>query len=196
MYRLLQVGRLAHDKLVQHLKPHSYAPVQFTTNLWTNKQLGITFTLIVDNFGIKFNSLDHIFHLKNALEIKYTITLDLTGSSYIGVSLNWNYTNREVTYSMLGYILKLLKQLQYSIPTTPQYSPNLAPNINYGTKVQLATKEDTSPKLDKNGIKLIQSIRGAALYIACMIDITLLVTCNDIGIQQTQSTTNILNLAS
>ena len=67
------------------------------------------FTLIVDDFGIKFNSLDHVFHLKNALGIKYTVTLDLIGSLYVDVSLNWNYTNREVTCLMLGYIPKLLK---------------------------------------------------------------------------------------
>ena len=67
------------------------------------------FTLVVDDFGIKFNSLDYVFHLKNALEIKYTVTLDLTGSSYVGVLLNWNYTDRKVMYSMPGYILKLLK---------------------------------------------------------------------------------------
>ena len=47
----------------------------------------------------------------------------------------------------------------------------------------MAIRDNNSPKLDDKGIKLIQSIIGAALYIARMIDMTELVTCNDLGIQ-------------
>ena len=196
MYGLPQAGRLAHEELVQHLAPYGYAPVQFTPGLWTNTKLGITFTLVVDDFGIKYNSIDHLHHLNSALETKYTVTLDITGSLYIGVSLKWNYQAREVTCSIPGYIPKLLERLNHAIPTTPQYSPNPAPNIVYGSKIQLAKEVDSSSKLDANGIKQIQSIVGAALYLGRLIDMTILVTCNDIAIQQTQSTTNTLNLAS
>ena len=110
---------------------------------------------MVDDFGIKYQSLDHLYHLKEALETKYTVTLDITGSLYIGVSLAWNYPAKEVTCSMPGYIPKLLERLQHAVPTTPQYSPNPAPNIVYGSKVQLAKEDDQSPKLDTKGVKLI-----------------------------------------
>jgi len=196
MYGLPQAGRLAHDELVQHLAPYGYAPVKFTPGLWTNTILGITFTLVVDDFGIKYNSLHHLHHLKAALETKYSVTLDMSGSLYIGVSLKWNYLAKEVTCSMPDYIPKLLERLKHAVPTTPQYSPNPAPNVVYGSKIQFAKEEDVSPKLDAKGIKLIQSIVGAALYIGRLLEMTILVTCNDIGIQQTQSTTNTLSLTS
>ena len=97
---------------------------------------------------------------------------------------------------MPGYIPNLLKKLNHVTPSIPQFSPNPTPHITYRTKVQLAKGEDTSPLLDSKGIKLIQSIIGATLYIARILDMTLLVTCNDIGIQQTKSTMNTLNLTS
>ena len=97
---------------------------------------------------------------------------------------------------MSGYIPKLLNQLKHITPSTPQFSPNPFPHIAYGAKVQLTKGDDTSPPLESNSIKLVQSIVGATLYIAWILDMTLLVTCNDIGIQQTKSTTNILNLIS
>ena len=71
IYRLPQAGRLAHDELVQHLSSHGYALVKFTPGLWTNTILGNIFTLVVDDFGIKYQSLDHLYHLKEALETKY-----------------------------------------------------------------------------------------------------------------------------
>jgi len=196
MYGLPQAGRLAHDELVTHLAPHGYSPVRFTPGLWKHNKRKTTFTLVVDDFGIKHLELDDVLHLKAALETKYTVTVDYSGSLYIGVSLDWNYIDRNVTCSMPGYIPKLLNKLKHIAPSTPQFSPNPSPHITYGAKIQLAKDEDTSPPLDSKGIKLIQSIVGATLYIARILDMTLLVTCNDIGIQQTKSTTNTLNLTS
>ena len=50
--------------------------------------------------------------------------------------------------------------------------------------------------MDANGIQLIQSIVGAVLYIGRILEMATLVTCNDLGLQQTQSITTTLNLAS
>ena len=196
MYGLPQARRLAHDKLVTHLAPYGYTPARFTPGLWVHSKLKPTFTLVVDNFGIKHLAIQDVLHLKQALETKYTITVDYSGSLYIGVSLNWNYIKKEVTCSMPGYIPKLLNKLKHIAPSLPQYSPNPSPHITYGAKVQLAKGEDTSPPLDGKGITLIQSIVGATLYIARILEMTLLVTCNNIGIQQTKSTINTLNLTS
>lgn len=60
----------------------------------------------------------------------------------------------------------------------------------------MAMKEDDSPKLDPNGIKLIQSIVGAVLYYGRMIDSTVLVACNDIASQQSSATERTLRLSS
>ena len=42
----------------------------------------------------------------------------------------------------------------------------------------------------------MQSIVGTALRIGRLLEMTILVTCNNVGIQQKQSTTNVLNLSS
>ena len=117
--------------------------------------LGIAFVLVVDNFGIKCNSLDHLHHLKAALEMKPAATLDIARSFCIGTSLKWNYLVKEVTCSMPSYVHKLLERLKYIMPATPQYSSNPVPNKACGSKMQLAKEEDLSPKLDTKDIKLI-----------------------------------------
>ena len=83
---------------------------------------------------------------------------------------------------MLGYAPKLLNKLKHIQPLLPQCSPNPTPHITCGAKVQLAKDVDKSPPLEKQGIKLVQSIVGATLCIARILEMTLLVTCNDIGI--------------
>ena len=88
---------------------------------------------------------------------------------------------------MLGYIPAMLKNFQHLRSFKCQYSPHPAPTITYGAKIQWANKEKDLPTLDKDGINLVQQIIGSALYLGRMIDNTILVTCNDIEIQQTKT---------
>ena len=88
MHDLSQAGRLANDKLVSHLAPCGYSSIKFTPGLWAHNKLKTTFTLVVDDFGVKHLSIQDILHLKQALETKYTIIINYSGSLYIGVSLN------------------------------------------------------------------------------------------------------------
>ena len=127
IYGLPQAGRLAHDDLVKHLAPYNYAPVQHTPGLWTHKSNGITFALDIEDFGIKYSSEEQLQHLIDALRMKYTITVDMSGSLYIGVSLKWNYKKREVNCSMPGYYSSILQRFNHPTPIKPQYSPHPAP---------------------------------------------------------------------
>ena len=54
MYKLPQTGRVAHDALLQHLAPYGYHPEETTPGLWKNGSQPITFTLVVDYFGVKY----------------------------------------------------------------------------------------------------------------------------------------------
>ena len=96
---------------------------------------------------------------------------------------------------MPGYIPKLWIKLKYQMPTKPQYSPYLAPTITYRNKIQ-HTITDESPILDKQGNNLVRSIIGAALFISRFINMTLLVSCNKIALQQTDATTSTLNICT
>ena len=54
MYGLPQAGKIASDRLTELLAPHGYAPVPYTPGLWTHTSGKVTFTLVVDDFGIKY----------------------------------------------------------------------------------------------------------------------------------------------
>ena len=52
-YSLLQLGQIKHKNLKAHFKPFSYKPT-IIPGLWKHKIQPITFTLVVDDFGIKY----------------------------------------------------------------------------------------------------------------------------------------------
>jgi hypothetical protein len=54
MYGLKQAGLLANHLLQTRLAPFGYYPAQHTPGLWLNKTRPISFTLIVDDFAVKY----------------------------------------------------------------------------------------------------------------------------------------------
>ena len=85
---------------------------------------------------------------------------------------------------MNGYITNLILKFGHKSPTKPQLSPHRYRDIVYGSKHQLAAEEDTSPKLTNAGIKRVQTIVGALLYYARLVNNKLLVGISAIGTQQ------------
>ena len=68
MYRFSQAGMLVHKDLKQRLTSHGYTLVTFTLGLWTHKLNRILFTLVVDDFSIKYTLLLSLNHLLNILK--------------------------------------------------------------------------------------------------------------------------------
>ena len=56
MYGLKQAGKLAHEDLKLHLASHRYKPIKFTLWLWRHELSRLTFTLIVDDFRVKYTN--------------------------------------------------------------------------------------------------------------------------------------------
>jgi len=67
MYGLKEAAILAFEQLRDHLAPFGYHPVKHTPGLWSHETLKTTFTLAVDDFGIKYFSKTDADHLFNAL---------------------------------------------------------------------------------------------------------------------------------
>lgn len=63
MHGLKQAGKIAHSGLKKHLQPHGYDPTPCTPGLWKHNKSRLTFTLIVDDFGIKCTSIEQVEHL-------------------------------------------------------------------------------------------------------------------------------------
>ena len=54
MYGLPQAGLLANELLEQRLNKHGYFQSKLVPGLWKHTTRPISFTLIVDNFGVKY----------------------------------------------------------------------------------------------------------------------------------------------
>ncbi len=91
--------------------------------LWTHESRPISFTLVVDDFGMKYVAQDNVDHLIASIKSTYNLTEDWTGSLYCGISLDWDYVNRTVDISMPGYIKKKLQEYEHIMPKKLQTCP-------------------------------------------------------------------------
>ena len=92
---------------------------------------------------------------------------------------------------MKNYITKLLHKIGHPMPKKPQRSPHKCKEVKYGSKEnQMTPEEDTSPKLDEDGIKRVQMIVGALLYVGRAVNNKLLVALSALGTQQSTATEN------
>jgi hypothetical protein len=67
VYGLKQAGLLANQLLQTWLVPFWYYPAGHTPGLWLHKTRPISFTLILDDFAVKYVGKQHAEHLRNAL---------------------------------------------------------------------------------------------------------------------------------
>ena len=164
MYGLPQAGKIANDQLKKRLAESGYHPAQFTPRLWTHVWRPIKFTLVVDDFGVKFTGDKHANHLKKALKRYYKVTVEWKGEKCVGMNLKWDYKKRRLETSVPGFVASKLHKYQHPKPTKPQHSSsNLAP-IQYGANIQESTPTDTSPQLLPAEIKRIQDIVGTFFW--------------------------------
>ncbi len=63
VWGLPQAGILANKLLHQCLLPHGYYECNNTPGLWKHKTRPIAFTLVVDNFSVKYVGKDQTEHL-------------------------------------------------------------------------------------------------------------------------------------
>jgi hypothetical protein len=203
MYGLPQAGRIAYDALVAHLESYGYYPAPHTPGLWLHKTRPTIFTLVVDDFLVKYMSLDDANHLISALKVKYTIAEDWQASLYTGLTIDWDYDNGTVDISMPGYIEKALKRFQHPFPSVPEDAPSPWEPPKYGAKVQFAELPDTTTPLTPAATKRLQEIIGTFLFIARAVDCTMLVALGTLASQQAHGTeatieavTQLLNYAA
>ena len=189
MYGLAQSGQITNQNLQKHLAKYGYYPTRSrrTPGLWKHKTRKINFTLIVDDFGIKYTNKDDIDHLFAAIKDKYPLKIDWEGAKYLGIDLDWNFTKQEVILSMKGYVEQALKQFKHLQPTKHHYGPTKYKPPEYGQKIQYTTV-DTSPELTQTQKQLIQQVCGKFLYNGRGVDATQLHPLNELSIKATEAT--------
>ncbi len=71
VWGLPQAGILANKLLRKRLLPHGHYECTHTPGLWRHLTRPISFTLVVDNFGVKYVRKEHDQHLITCLKEKY-----------------------------------------------------------------------------------------------------------------------------
>jgi hypothetical protein len=80
MYGVKQYGLLANQILQKRLSPYGYYPARHTPVLSLHKTRSIAFTLVVDEFEVKYVGKDNAHHVRNALLRHYEITTGWGGT--------------------------------------------------------------------------------------------------------------------
>ena len=184
IYGLPQGGILANKLLRKRLAPHGYYEVAHTPGLWRHVTRPIEFSLVVDDFGVKYVGKKHADHLLKVLHKYYKTSIDWKGSLYCGISLNWNYNERYVDISMPGYIDKVRQRFNHEMPPKPQHSPFQPQPRKFGTAAQDPIDEDTTPTVDEDQKRRIQQVVGMVLYYARAVDLTSLSGLSGIASEQ------------
>ena len=76
MYGLPQAGILAQKLLEKRLKKKVYYQSMYTPGLWFHEWRPIQFSLVVDDFGVKYVGEENVKHLVNAPVEHYKISQD------------------------------------------------------------------------------------------------------------------------
>jgi len=99
---LPQAGILANKLLRKRLAPHGCYECISTPGLWRHEWRPITFTLVVDDFGVKYGK-EHANHLVDNLKTEYKLVEDWARNLYCGIKLHWDYAACTLDISMPGY---------------------------------------------------------------------------------------------
>ena len=68
VWGLPQAGMLANKRLKRKLAPFGYQECKNTPGLWYHETKNVTFTLVVDNFGLKYVNKSDVQHLISSIK--------------------------------------------------------------------------------------------------------------------------------
>ncbi len=194
VYGLPQAGIIAQQLPEKCLKVHGYRQSTITPGLWKHDTRPISFSLVVDNFGVKYVGEENEQHLLDTVPKYYKYSCNWEGEQYCGLTIKWDYEGRKVHISMPGYVCKALTRFQHPPPTKQQYQPYPHVKPNYGAHMQYAQGEDVSPALDKAGKKFSQEVCRVFLFLARAVDGGLLPALSSLASLQANLTEKTMEL--
>ena len=192
MYGLPQAGLLSHNHLVDHLALHGYIQDDDVPCLFTHISHDVQFTLVVDDFGIKYSNVDDVHELVRILQLHWPIKLDLSGTKYLGYRLAWDYVNNTLTLDMPDYIPKVLARFTAGKTLRGAATPALYIPPSKNQKSPQPTPCDTSERVAAADKQFIMEVNGSMLYYARAIDHLMIPACTDISCEQANATQRTL----
>ena len=146
MYGLPQAGELAQDQLTKRFNKVGYYQSKTAPRYWKHEWRPISFTLVVDNFGVKYVNKADVHHLMSVLTQHYKIDTNWEGTRYVGLTLDWDYDNRVLHLPMPEYIEQAMVQFGHKPPAKPQRQPHPHTKPVYGAKMHTSQQLQTSNK--------------------------------------------------
>ena len=198
MYGLPQAGYLSQRRLIAHLAAHGYTQCDHVPCLFHHATRPTFFTLVVDDFAVKYASDDDAEHLLATLRLLYEIKVDRKASKYLGFAIKFDDVAHTVTLSMPDYIPKLLERFHPSAtPLRGALSPATYTPPEYGaTGPPQPTPDDTSPQLSVSEVLRLQEIVGSLLFYARAVDPTMLTAVSHISSEQARPTVKVMDAAT
>eukprot|EP00804_Cyclotella_cryptica_P006783 CCRYP_019522-RA/>CCRYP_019522-RA protein AED:0.43 eAED:0.43 QI:0/0/0/1/0/0/2/0/364 len=173
MYGLPQAGIIAQQLLKKRLALKGYRQSSITPGFWKHDWRSISFTLCVDDFGVKYVGIKHAHHLLQTLNKHYKTSQDWKGERYLGLTIAWDYIIQQVQLSMPGYCKKAGHCFHHPVPIKPQHQPYPHTHCTYGAKQQFVDTADDSALLSNTDKTFIQEVIGVFLYYARAVDCTM-----------------------
>jgi hypothetical protein len=185
IYGLAQAGRLAQQRLCDHLAKHGYRPIsKVNPCVFKHEKNNVVFCLVVDDFGVKYKDRRHAEHLMDTLKMMYTVKEDWQGRAYVGFDIRQDRERGTVTLSMPRYIDDAAER--FNIDTSVKLeSPAQGGCIDDGGE-HAATDEQK---------KRIQQIVGVLLYYARAVDPTIIVRVSKLSSEIATATVSTLKAA-
>ena len=85
MYGLREAGYIANVKLERVLGLAGYVPSKYTPGLFTHKTRDIAFSLVVDDFGVRYTKREDAEHLLKTIQDRYPVKAEWNPTFYLGV---------------------------------------------------------------------------------------------------------------
>ena len=190
MYGLPQAAYLSNKHLVSHLALANYIQDPNVPCLFTHSTSGLQFTLIVDDFGVKYSSAADLNHLVEAIKGGgWKCKVFVEGSEYIGIKLTWDYVSNTLDTEMPHYVEKGLARFTPGIVLKGSPSPALYVPPKFNQPIQYETSDNSPPASDSEKL-WIQQVNGYFLYYARVQNPLILPACNDISATQANPTKN------
>eukprot|EP00804_Cyclotella_cryptica_P004492 CCRYP_017634-RA/>CCRYP_017634-RA protein AED:0.15 eAED:0.15 QI:0/0/0/1/1/1/2/0/934 len=193
MYGLPQAGIIAQQLLEKRLALKGYHQSSITPGFWKHDWRPISFTLCVDDFGVKYVGTKHAQHLLQTLHEHYETSQDWKGERYLRLTIAWDYTLQQVQLSMPGYCKKAGHRFHHPVPSKPQHQPYPHTPRTYGAKQQFVDTADDSALLSNTDKTFIQEVIGVFLYYARAVDCTMLPALGSLATQQAAPTQNTMS---
>ena len=112
MYGHPAAGRIAQTDFKALVKSNDYYEHPDVPCLFLHRTRPTSFTLIVDDLGIKIFSENDLQHLIDTIKTKWDVKVDRTGAKYNGIRLLWDYDNRTLITDIPNYVKEGLAKLQ------------------------------------------------------------------------------------